>query len=259
MTREQRARRWTAAGFLMMFIASTASASTPTGDDLKREVENRLSKEEVVGFIVEVAVREDEVTLRGEVPTLWHKEWAIDRTRGTDGVVGVVSYLTIRDGESVEELARAIAEAVRQYPYYTVFDYVSGTIDASIVTLRGVVTPRPDKPADLYERVSRVPGVKGIVNEIEVLSPGIADERLRVALGRRLFGHASFDRYLGVAPGLHIIVRNGYVTLKGKVYTEMDSLQAESIARSTFGVIKVNNELRTRKELVEAAAAGSDE
>ena len=131
------------------------------------------------------------------------------------------------------------------------------------MTLRGVVTPRPDKPADLYERVSQVPGVKGIVNEIEVLSPGLADARLRVALGRRLFGHASFDRYLGVAPGLHIIVRNGYVTLKGRVYTEMDSLQAESIARSTFGVIRVTNELRTREELVTAAghqkAAGSNE
>ena len=242
---------------------TTGSASTPTDDDLKQEVENRLSKEEVVGFSVEVAVRGDEVTLRGEGPTLWHKEWAIDRTRGTDGVVAVVSYLTIRTGDSAEELARAVAEAVRRYPFYTVFDYVSGTIDNSIVTLRGVVTPRPDKLADLYERVSRVPGVKGIVNQIEVLSPGIADERLRVALGRRLFGHPSFDRYLGVTPGLHIIVRNGYVTLKGRVYSQMDSLQAESIARSTFGVIKVNNELRTREELAKAVghpgAAGSDE
>ena len=263
MRREQRVGRWTAALFLMMCVATTGSASTLTHDDLRREVQNRLSKDEIVGFIVEVAVRGDEVTLRGEVPTLWHKEWAIDRTRGTDGVVGVVSYLTIRDGDSEEELARAIAEAVRRYPYYTVFDYVSGTIEDSIVTLRGVVTPRPDKPADLYERVSRVPGVKGIVNQIAVLSPGIADERLRLALGRRLFGHPSFDRYRGVAPGLHIIVRNGYVTLKGTVYTQMDSLQAESIARSTFGVIKVNNELRTRTELVEAAGdqrtAGSDE
>ena len=66
----------------------------------------------------------------------------------------------------------------------------------------------------------------------------------------------------GVAPGLHIIVRNGYVTLRGTVYAQMDSLQAESIARSTRGVIRVTNELRTRKELVEATGhqvAGSDD
>ena len=60
---------------------------------------------------------------------LWHKEWAIDRTRNTRGVVSVVSYLTIRNGESEAELARGIAEAIRRYPYYTVFDDVSGTVD----------------------------------------------------------------------------------------------------------------------------------
>lgn len=254
MTRKRRAGRSTAAGFLTLFIAATGSASTPTEADLQQEVEHRLSKEEVVGFSVEVAVRGDEVTLRGEVPSLWHKEWALDRARSTDGVVAVVSYLTIRNGDGAEELARAIAEAIRQYPFYTVFDYVRGTIEDSIVTLSGVVTHYPDKPGELYERVSRVPGVKGIINQIEVLSTRPADDRIRVALGRRLFGHASFDRYLGVAPGLHIIVLNGYVTLKGRVFSEMDSLQAESIARSTFGVIRVTNELRTRKQLDEAAA-----
>ena len=263
MTRQYIAGRWTAAWLLMMFVAAPGSASATTDDDLKRDVENRLSKEEVVGFSVEVAVRGDEVTLRGEVPALWHKEWAIDRTRDTRGVVSVVSYLTIRNGESEAELARATAEAIRRYPYYTVFDDVSGTVKDSIVTLRGVVTPHPDKPADLYERVSRVPGVKGIVNEIEVLSPGIGDQRIRAALARRLFGHPSFDRYLGLNSSLNIIVRNGYVTLKGVVYSEADRLQADSIARSTFGVIRVKNELRTRQELVEATrhhgSAGSDE
>ena len=139
MTREQRVGRLTAAVFLMACIATAGSAATATDADLQRKVENRLSKEEVVGFSVEVAVRGDEVTLRGVLPTLWHKEWALDRARGTDSVVGVVSYLTIRDADDAEELARAIAKAIRQYPFYTVFDYVSGTLDDSIVTLHGVV------------------------------------------------------------------------------------------------------------------------
>ena len=108
MTRKQRAGRWTAAGFLMLFVAATGSASTPTDADLQQEIEHRLSKEEVVGFSVEVAVRGDEVTLRGEVPSLWHKGWALDRVGGTDGVVAVVSYLTIRNGDGAEEMARAI-------------------------------------------------------------------------------------------------------------------------------------------------------
>ena len=75
-----------------------------------------------------------------------------------------------------------------------------------MVTLRGDVTARPDKPADLYERISKVRGVQAIVDEIEVLSPGIHDEQLRHRIARALFGHPQFDRYLGLAPRMSIIV-----------------------------------------------------
>ena len=76
---------------------------------------------------------------------------------------------------------------------------------------------------------------------------------MRTRLAWQLFGHPSFDRYRGVNPGLHIIVRDGYVKLKGAVYDQADKILAESIARRTFGVIRVENELRTRQELLEAA------
>jgi osmotically-inducible protein OsmY len=244
--------RLTAAMFLMAFFAAPGNAAS-ADDDLQRQVERRLAKEEVVGFTVEVDARGNEVTLRGEVPSLWHKEWAIDRARMTDGVVGVVSYLTIRDADGPHALARGVAEAIRRYPYYTVFDYVSGSIKDSIVTLHGVVTARPDKPSDLYERVSRVPGVKGIVTELDVLSPGIGDERIRAALARGLYGHPAFHRYVGLDPGIHLIVKNGYVTLKGAVLTQADRIQADAIARRTFGVIRVDNQLRTKEEMRKAA------
>jgi osmotically-inducible protein OsmY len=239
---------------LFLLTCATAPAIAASADnDLQRKVERRLSKEEVVGFSVESAVRGSEVTLTGEVPSLWHKEWAVDRASGTDGVVSVVSYLTIRDADGQHALARGVAEAIQRYPYYTVFDYVSGSIKDSIVTLHGVVTARPDKPGDLYERVSRVPGVKGIVTDLDILSPGIGDERIRTALARGLYGHPSFYRYRGLDPGIHLIVKNGYVTLKGAVLTQADRIQADAIARRTFGVIKVDNQLRTKEEMMKAA------
>ena len=238
---------------LLMLGAAAPSSALAGGDDLKRDVESRLSKEDSLGTSVEVAVRDREVTLTGTVATLWQKEWAIDRARGTHGVNNVVSHLLIANPEGDAELAKAVGDAIGRYPYYTVFDYVRGTIENGVVTLRGEVTPSPDKPGDIYERVSRVRGVQEIVNEIDVLSPGIGDERLRTRLAWQLFGHPSFDRYHGVNPGLHIIVRNGYVKLKGAVYDQADKILAESIARRTFGVIRVENELRTRQELLEAA------
>ena len=51
---------------------------------------------------------------------------------------------------------------------------------------------------------------------------------------------------------MSIIVRNGYVTLKGVVFDQGDRILAESIARRTPGVIRVRNELQTRQELLEA-------
>ena len=187
-------------------------------------MERRLASKGAVADRVEVAVRGGEVTLDGTLATLWEKEWAGDRAMGTDGVGTVVNNLIIPSPETDKELGNAVGQAIVRYPYYSVFDYVDVTVENGVVTLRGDVTPRPDKPADLYERVSKVRGVQAIVNELEVLSPGIGDERLRNRLARELFGHSQFDRYLGLAPRLSIIVRNGYVTLKGVVYDQADRI-----------------------------------
>ena len=250
MTAERPSTRWAAAGLMTLLVAPGVAIGA-VDETLQREVERRLSKKDAIAARVDVTVVGDEVTLDGTVATLWEKEWAIDRAKDTKGVAHVMSNLLIGRPETDAELAGAVGNAIVRYPYYTVFDYVSATVMNGVVTLNGVVTPRPDKPADLYERVSKVRGVQAIVNELDVLSPGIGDERLRGALARQMFGHPLFDRYRSLTPGFSIIVRNGYVTLKGVVFDQGDKILAESIARRTFGVIRVHNELVTREELLE--------
>ena len=240
------------AAMLALVLAASGAAANVADDALRQAVARRLASEGAVADRIEVTVRGGEVTLDGTLATLWEKEWAVDRAMGTDGVGTVVNNLIIPSPETDKELGNAVGQAIVRYPYYSVFDYVDVTVENGVVTLRGDVTPRPDKPADLYERVSKVRGVQAIVNELEVLSPGIGDERLRNRLARALFGHSQFDRYLGLAPRLSIIVRNGYVTLKGVVYDQADRILAESIARGTYGVVRVRNELQTRQELLEA-------
>ena len=241
------------AAMLALMVAASGAAASVTDEALRQAVERRLAGEAAVANRVVVTVRDGAVTLEGTVPTLWEKEWAIDRARGTDGVRTVAGDLIIGNPENDKELGGAVRQAIVRYPYYSVFDYVDVTVENGVVTLRGDVTARPDKPADLYERISKVRGVQAIVNDLEVLSPGIGDERLRNRLARQIFGHSQFDRYLGLAPRLSIIVKNGYVTLKGVVYDQADRILAESIARRTHGVIRVENELETRQELLEAA------
>ena len=249
-------RRTGIAGMLAGMLALGVSGTVASGADdaLRQAVESRLADEAAVAGRVEVAARGGEVTLAGALATLWDKEWALDRARKTDGVRAVVSELVVVSPETDRELGNAVGQAILRYPYYSVFDYVDVTVEDGVVTLRGDVTARPDKPADLYERISKVRGVQAIVDCLDVLPPGIGDERLRRRLARELFGHPQFDRYLGLAPRLSIIVRNGYVTLKGVVYDQADRILAESIARRSYGVVRVRNELQTRQELLDASA-----
>jgi osmotically-inducible protein OsmY len=44
-------------------------------------------------------------------------------------------------------------------------------------------------------------------------------------------------------PPIHIIVDRGNVTLTGAVRSNVEKRQAESIVRSTFGVLQVTNRL----------------
>ena len=244
------------AGMLALTPAASGASANGTDDALRQAVERRLAEQATVANRVDVTVRDGAVTLVGTLATLWDKEWTLDRARGTDGVRTVRDGLTIGRPETDKELGNAVGQAIVRYPYYSVFDYVDVTVDDGVVTLRGDVTARPDKPVDLYERIAKVRGVQAIVGQLEVLPPGIHDERLRHRIARALFGHPQFDRYLGLAPRMSIIVRNGYVTLKGVVFDQADRILAESIARRAYGVVRVTNELETRQELLEARRSG---
>jgi hyperosmotically inducible protein len=52
---------------------------------------------------------------------------------------------------------------------------------------------------------------------------------------------------MGAVPSIHIIVKNGNVTLVGVVSTEMDKNLANIAASGVSGVFKVNNELQVEK------------
>ncbi len=86
-------------------------------------------------------------------------------------------------------------------------------------------------------------GVQSVTNEIKVLPTSIGDSRLRLA--RRIYGDSSFREFaFRINPPVHIIVEHQRVTLTGAVRSEVERRKAEHIARSTFGVFTVDNQLR---------------
>ena len=87
-----------------------------------------------------------------------------------------------------------------------------------------------------------------VVNNIEVLPLSPNDDSLRLATYRAIFSRPGLDRYsLMAVPPIHIIVKNGNVTLEGVVATEADKNIANIQANGVSGVFSVTNNLRVEK------------
>ena len=233
-------------GFAAVLGVASLSAGQPSDEQITRQVERELSKNEAFRDVT-ISVQEHVAFLMGAVPTLQAREQAVDEARTVQGVQEVISHLMIPSAENDSVLAPEVSKAIVRYPYYTVFDYVEGTIDNGVVVLTGYVLPTPDKKNAIVQRVSGVPGVQAIQDDIQVLSPSGEDRRLRRAIARRIFRSPHFQRFVTMPnPPFHIIVHRSVVTLVGVVQSEIDRLEMERITRQTQGVLRVDSVLETR-------------
>jgi osmotically-inducible protein OsmY len=235
-------------GIALALISLAAASGYPQPDDPRKALEDavwtKLKKEKLDKEVAEVIVSDSVVTLRGKPKNAYLKMRAIEAALSVEGVGEVESDLEVAARENEEDFASDLVNRVLTYPHYTVFDDVTFLLEEEgVVTLGGYVT-MPFKKSDLEERVGKVRGVRELRSEIEVLPVSPADDRLRGILYERIYGDELFISYSSRAhPPIHIIVSNGNVTLTGAVRSKVEKRQAESIVRSTFGVLQVTNRL----------------
>jgi len=145
-------------------------------------------------------------------------------------------------------LIRQVRHELVMLPYYGVFDNLSYRVDGNTVTLMGQVT-RPTLKSAAENVVKDIEGVEKVNNQIEVLPLSPNDDRIRLAVYRAIYGHTALNRYaLQAVPPIHIIVRNGNVTLEGVVANEGDKNIANIQANSVPGVFSVTNNLKVEKQ-----------
>lgn len=146
-----------------------------------------------------------------------------------------------------ERLSKEVHKALATLPYFGVFDDLGYRINGSTVELYGEVT-QPVLKADAESAVKRIEGVQQVKNNIEVLPVSPMDDAIRIALLRAIYGNPTLNRYgIQANPPIHIIVKNGNVTLKGVVANELDKNLAGVQARSVPGTFDVKNELRVEE------------
>lgn len=139
-------------------------------------------------------------------------------------------------------IQREVRHELATLSRYTVFDNIAYRVDGSRVILTGQVT-QPVLKDDAGSAVKGIEGVTGVNNQIEVLPLSPMDAQIRRAVFRAIYGNEELNRYQ-LAPSIHIIVKNGDVTLEGAVINEMDKDIANIQVNQVPGVFHVTNNLQ---------------
>ena len=145
-------------------------------------------------------------------------------------------------------LQKEVRHELLMLPNYTLFDILQFEItDVDTVVLSGQVM-RPALKSDAESAVRRLEGVGKVVNKIEVLPLMPDDDRIRRAAFRAVYSAQGLERYaLQSIPPIHIIVKNGTITLVGVVANQMDKDLAGIAARGVPGTFGVTNNLMVEK------------
>jgi len=150
----------------------------------------------------------------------------------------------MNDGASDTDVARKVRHELLMLPYYGVFDDLAFKVEGGTVTLMGAVV-RPTLKDDAGRVVKKIAGVQSVVNDIEVLPVSPMDNQIRLATYRAIYGDPTLSTRYGyrALPSIHIIVKNGHVTLEGVVANQGDKNLIGIRANGVPNVFSVTNNL----------------
>ncbi len=150
-------------------------------------------------------------------------------------------------GRTLDEFEWTVHEKLAAIPFHGVFDTLNFEVQNNTVTLSGYVMN--DRVRQAAERAAgQIHGVDGVVNRIEVLPSSQRDDVLRMNVYRAIYERQPLEKYgTRAAPSIHIIVKNGWVTLEGMVDSDADRslvhLRALRVAPHVANNLRVTAEL----------------
>jgi hyperosmotically inducible protein len=227
--------------------AIAVAQSNQSDNNIQAEVKNKaLNKSQFKG--VQASVHNGIVTLTGTVNVFDTKEEADKRVHRIKGVAGVQNNIQvagpeISDAQLQNKLLRAI-EYDRVGYGTTAFNAISVNVQNGVATLAGHAYGPVDADSAIAV-AANTPGVKDVINEIQVDPVSPMDDRIRLQVFRAVYGFPSLNKYaIDPAKPIRISVQNGNVTLFGVVDRQADKDAAGIRANSVPGVFKVTNNLQ---------------
>jgi osmotically-inducible protein OsmY len=229
--------------------ASTAQSDNPAASDAAARLNKKQYRD------VKVTVENGIATLTGTVDLYEYKADAEKRVHKAKGVVAVRNLIVVA-GPAVSDqaLKEKLSEklAYDRVGYGNAFNAIGIGVENGVVTVGGHARTDVDKDSALA-LVSTYPGVKDVVDEIEVDPASIMDDQTRMEVARAVYGYASLNRYAHdpVKP-IRISVQNGHVELYGTVDTQADKDTANIRANGVAGVFSVKNYLQVAGQPTES-------
>jgi hyperosmotically inducible protein len=209
-------------------------------------LEDRINRARVLDHgQVQATYEHGVATLTGTVDNLGSKLDAQRAARKVEGVKQVVNNIQVRaDDVTPRQILEQARRQIVTYYGYGIFDNVVLQAEGDKLFVSGQVT-QPLKKRDIGNILVRVRGVTVLENDLEVLPNSFFDDRLRLAVARAIYADPFFVHYaMQALPPVHIIVKNGDVTLEGVVATPLDRTKAEMAARLAGTSFSVTNNLR---------------
>ena len=186
-------------------------------------------------------------TLTGSVDLYEYKEEAEKRVSKVKGVTAVrnqvqVAGPNVPDAELMAKLGEKLA--YDRVGYGNVFNAIGLSVQNGVVTLGGHARTYVDKDSAVT-LVSTYPGVKDVIDEIEVDPTSIMDDQTRMAVARAIYRYPTLSKYaMDPAKPIRISVQSGNVSLYGTVDSQADKDTANIRANGVAGVFSVKNYLQ---------------
>ena len=232
---------------LLVLLSMTAMAANGRYDQQIQQAVSQKIQDAKQLQNVSSSVEDGIVTLTGTVRLYQDKLDAAKKIRKLANVSGVrndivVAGETVPDGKLEQKLTKQLAYDRVGY-YDNAFNYLALGVKDGVVTLSGDTVWDVPKDSALAI-VARTPGVKDVVNEVNVLPVSSFDDSIRLRTARAIYRDSELGRYASdpVDP-IRIVVDNGHVTLYGTVQSAMDKNIAGMRANSVPGAFSVENKL----------------
>lgn len=194
-------------------------------------------------------VQDGVVHLTGQVSRFADKDDAekrIAKMREASSVrndINVAGAGSVPDEELYQKLAKALVYVRQGYPSYP-FDSFTLQVHNGVVTVGGLAVEPVDKDEALGV-VKNAPGVRDVIDRIQVAPVSPNDNQLRAALYRAIYGYPQFTKYaINPAKPIRIVVVNGHAVLTGLVDSQADKEMAGMRANGVPGVFSVENDLQ---------------